>query len=43
MTGESKQEMLGRLLDGDASIPAGRIDSTNAVVFADEAAAAALS
>jgi 6-phosphogluconolactonase len=42
MTGESKQEMLGRLLDGDASIPAGRIDSTNAVVFADEAAAAAL-
>ena len=42
MTGESKQEMLARLLDADPSIPAGRVDATNAVVFADEAAAAGL-
>ena len=39
VTGTDKQNMLARLLDGDTSIPAGRIDSANAVVFADEAAA----
>jgi 6-phosphogluconolactonase len=43
MTGHSKQEMLARLLDGDENIPAGRVDSTNAIIFADEAAAGALS
>ena len=42
MTGAGKQEMLGRLLAGDTDIPAGRVESSNAIVFADEAAAAAL-
>ncbi len=38
-TGESKQEMLPRLLNGDATIPAGRVRPDNALVFADYAAA----
>jgi len=37
--GESKGPMLRRLLDGDASIPAGRIRRSDAMVFADAAAA----
>jgi 6-phosphogluconolactonase len=38
-TGAEKIEMLARLLQGDASIPAGRIRSDNAVVLADKASA----
>jgi len=38
VTGGAKAEMLGRLLEGDARIPAGRIHRERAVVFADEAA-----
>ena len=38
VTGEEKKEMLTRLLQGDASIPAGRIERERAVVFADRAA-----
>ncbi len=39
VTGSSKLEMLKRLCDGDASIPAGRVAQGNAVVLADRAAA----
>jgi 6-phosphogluconolactonase len=39
VTGSSKVEMLKRLCDGDASIPAGRVAQGNAVVLADRAAA----
>jgi 6-phosphogluconolactonase len=39
VTGSSKVEMLKRLCDGDASIPAGRVARRNAVVLADRAAA----
>ena len=39
VTGSSKAEMLQRLCDGDASIPAGRVAQANAVVLADRAAA----
>jgi 6-phosphogluconolactonase len=39
VTGNDKREMLPRLLNGDPSIPAGRIKPDNAVVFADRAAA----
>ena len=39
VTGSSKVEMLERLCDGDASIPAGRVAQGNAVVLADRAAA----
>lgn len=38
-TGESKQQMLVRLLAGDPAIPAGRVRADGAVVFADRAAA----
>jgi 6-phosphogluconolactonase len=38
-TGTEKVEMLARLQAGDVSIPAGRIDSANALVLADRAAA----
>jgi 6-phosphogluconolactonase len=37
-TGESKREMLLRLLAGDPSIPAGRVNAEHAIVMADEAA-----
>ncbi len=40
VVGSDKAEMLARLLDGDAAIPAGRVRAENAVVFADRAAAA---
>ena len=43
VTGEDKREMLLRLRDGDAAIPAGRVASHAAVVMADRAAAALLS
>ena len=39
VTGGEKVEMLGRLLKGDVSIPAGRVRQDQAVVFADKAAA----
>lgn len=39
-TGEGKASMLARLRDGDRTIPAGRVNAVNAVVFADRAAAA---
>lgn len=42
VTGDDKREMLVRLRDGDAAIPAGRVASGNAVVMADRAAAALL-
>jgi 6-phosphogluconolactonase len=38
VTGSEKMEMLRRLLDGDRSIPAGRITRENALVLADRAA-----
>ncbi len=41
-TGAEKVEMLGRLRQGDVSIPAGRIQSKSAVLLADLAAAAKL-
>ena len=41
-TGSEKQNMLGRLLFGDASIPAGGISRQQAVVIADRAAAGRL-
>jgi len=37
--GEGAREPLARLLDGDRSIPAGRVENENMVVVADEAAA----
>src|SRR5262249_52906783 len=40
VTGAEKGEMLPRLLAGDRSIPAGRIDKERALVLADQAAAA---
>jgi 6-phosphogluconolactonase len=39
VTGEEKHEMLSRLLEGDDSIPAGRISNPRQLVVADEAAA----
>ena len=39
-TGDSKQEMLVRLLNADTGIPAGRVRPDDAMVFADRAAAA---
>ena len=40
MTGSEKVTMLPRLLEGDTTIPAGRISRDQAVVLADQAAAA---
>src|SRR5205814_6756053 len=39
VTGRDKAEMVGRLFAGDASIPAGRINSDHAVVLVDREAA----
>jgi 6-phosphogluconolactonase len=39
VTGEEKREPLAKLLAGDRSIPAGRIENENMIVVADEAAA----
>jgi 6-phosphogluconolactonase len=39
VTGSEKMEMLGRLLDGDVSIPAGRVRREQAMVLADREAA----
>ena len=42
VTGKDKVAALARLRDGDVTIPAGRIQATNAVVLADQAAAGQL-
>jgi len=42
VTGEDKAKMLQRLIDGDRSIPAGRVRADRALVLADRAAAAKL-
>ncbi|NIM27922.1 MAG: 6-phosphogluconolactonase [Gammaproteobacteria bacterium] len=42
VTGAGKSAMLARLVAGDRSIPAGRVQARDAVVFADEAAARAI-
>ena len=39
VTGEDKREALQRLLDGDATIPAGRVENEEMMVIADGAAA----
>jgi 6-phosphogluconolactonase len=39
VTGEDKREALARLLDGDTTIPAGRVQAADAVLVADRAAA----
>jgi 6-phosphogluconolactonase len=39
VTGADKVDALRRLRDGDASIPAGRVETANALVLADSAAA----
>jgi 6-phosphogluconolactonase len=38
VTGEAKREALAKLLEGDRSIPAGRVENERMVVVADEAA-----
>ena len=38
ITGEDKKAPLVRLLDGDRSIPAGRVTAKNSVILADESA-----
>ncbi len=42
VTGSEKAPMLVRLLDGDESIPAGRVSSEQALLIADQAAAPAM-
>jgi len=42
VTGSEKEQMLKRLLDGDESIPAGRVRRERALVIADKAAAGRL-
>jgi len=42
VTGKEKVRMLKRLMDGDGTIPAGRIRSEEALILADEAAASGL-
>jgi 6-phosphogluconolactonase len=42
VTGSEKTEMLQRLLDGEASIPAGRVRREHALLLADRAAAGRL-
>ena len=39
VTGEDKKEPLARLLAGDMTIPAGRIEAAASLVMADRAAA----
>ena len=40
ITGAAKSDVLKRMLDGDRSLPAGRVEASAAVVFADAAASA---
>jgi len=42
VTGEDKREALQRLLDGDTTIPAGRVENERITVIADSAAAPAI-
>jgi 6-phosphogluconolactonase len=42
VTGSEKVAMLARLVNGDRTIPAGRVDSERAMILADAAAAALL-
>ena len=42
VTGSDKTGPLARLLEGDGSIPAGRVGQDHAVILADRAAAGAL-
>lgn len=42
VTGGEKANVLPRLLDGDRSIPAGRVEAPNAIVLADRASAVRL-
>jgi 6-phosphogluconolactonase len=42
VTGGGKSAMLARLLDGDQSIPAGRVHADNSVIFTDHAATSEL-
>jgi 6-phosphogluconolactonase len=42
VTGGAKREALAKLLAGDTSIPAGRVENDQMIVVADEAAAAGL-
>jgi 6-phosphogluconolactonase len=42
VTGEDKRDALGLLLEGDRSIPAGRVAASRALVVADQAAASRL-
>jgi 6-phosphogluconolactonase len=42
VTGSEKEQMLKRLLDGDESVPAGRVRRERALVIADKAAAGRL-
>jgi 6-phosphogluconolactonase/glucosamine-6-phosphate isomerase/deaminase len=39
VSGEDKREAVSRLLAGDRSIPAGRVEASDALLFADPAAA----
>jgi 6-phosphogluconolactonase len=39
VTGEDKHDALARLLEGDRSIPAGRVSAASAIVVCDRAAA----
>ncbi len=43
VTGEAKREALAKLLDGDRSIPAGRVENEETIIVADEAAAGEVS
>jgi 6-phosphogluconolactonase len=43
ITGNEKEQVLNRLLDGDETIPAGRIRRAQAILLADEAAAGQMS
>jgi 6-phosphogluconolactonase len=39
VTGDDKAAMVRRLIDGDTSIPAGRVNRDHALILADRAAA----
>jgi 6-phosphogluconolactonase/glucosamine-6-phosphate isomerase/deaminase len=43
VTGEEKRDALAKLLAGDRSIPAGRVENESMTVVADEAAAGGVS
>src|SRR5205085_1881225 len=39
VTGDAKRDVVSKLLDGDPSIPAGRVEARDGLVIADRAAA----